>query len=185
MSSTRIATRYAKSLLDLAVELQVSDQVYSDMEYFAAVSGVRDFALMLKSPIIKADVKSRIFDEVFSGRFNDASMKFSRLILRKGREMYLADIAAAFIAQYKVKNNIATVLLTTAVPVSDGVVADISDRVKSTLLEGKEIDLITQVDEDIIGGFKIEIEDKLYDASVAHKLDRIKREMMRARMSRA
>lgn len=181
-SSSRIAFRYAKSLLDLASEQDNLDAVYDDMQYFEAVSKLRDFELMLKSPIIKTDVKGRIFAEAFANRFQDISMKFIQLILRKSREMHLPAIASSFIEQYNVKNNIATVKLTSAYPMSEATLAELTRQIQSTILQGKEIDLITSVDEKLIGGFRLEIDDLLYDASVSHKLDLLRKEMLHARI---
>jgi len=183
MASSRIASRYAKSLLDLATEQNNLDAVYSDMQYFDAVSKLRDFEMMLKSPIIKADVKSRIFSQAFADRFQDVSMKFIQLILRKGREMHLAAISSSFLEQYKIINQIATVKLTTASPLSSELLEKLTTRIKATILQGKEIDLIVHVDENLIGGFRLEIDDLLYDASVSYKLDRLRNEMINARVA--
>ena len=68
MSSYRIASRYAKSLIDLATEQGKLDKVVEDMTYFAEVSKLRDVAVLLKSPIIKADKKGKVLKAVFGGK---------------------------------------------------------------------------------------------------------------------
>ena len=61
MINTRLATRYAKSLLDLAVERNELEKVFADMEWLQAVcKGNRDFVVLLRSPVIKPDTKIKI-----------------------------------------------------------------------------------------------------------------------------
>ena len=61
MPNPRLATRYAKALLDLAVEKGQLEQVYADMQWIQAVcKSNRDFVNLLRSPIITADVKKKV-----------------------------------------------------------------------------------------------------------------------------
>jgi F-type H+-transporting ATPase subunit delta len=65
MSVKRIATRYAKSLLDLSVEQNKTERILEDIHAFSKAAEVRDFYLMMKSPIIKPDKKQSIFEAIF------------------------------------------------------------------------------------------------------------------------
>ncbi len=176
MSVARIASRYAKSLIELATERGELDKVREDIKYFNQVAEVKDFALLLKSPIIKADKKAKIFDSIFMGKVGELTKAFFDIIVKKGREPYLADIARAFVDQYKTQKRISSVTLTTAAPVSDGLVASI----KQKLIEGKQvhpnIELETKIDPALLGGYVLEFDNKLYDASVAHKLEILRKE---------
>lgn len=77
MSVNRIATRYAKSLLDLAVEQNVLEAVKSDIETFVKMVENRDLYLLLKSPIINATKKESVFEVLFGARFNKLTNAFS------------------------------------------------------------------------------------------------------------
>ena len=114
MSSHKISGRNAKSILDLAQDNNQLEAVYQDMLTFANVSENRDFALMLKSPVIKADTKIQIVRSLLSGKINALTQSFVELLINKGRESILAEICVAFIEQYKVKNKVRTAILTTA-----------------------------------------------------------------------
>lgn len=176
MSVARIATRYAKSLLQFADESKKLDKVYEDIISFRKVLENKDFSMMLKSPIIKSDKKESIFDAIFHGKFNEITEGFFKIIMRKGREYYLEDIAKEFVVQYKIHNHISTVKLITATPISDAVVKQITDKLLDSAHTDQKIEMTTAVDADLLGGFVLEFDDRLYDASLAHKLDKLKKE---------
>ena len=177
MSISRISERYAKSLIDLAAERNELEPVKRDIEYFLAALQSRDLILFLKSPIIQANKKLSVMQAVFGDKTGKTTMAFFDIIIRKGREMYLPDIARAFITQYKELNEISTVKITTAVPVSDTVLNEIKSKLADTNTPMDKLDIETQVNPDIMGGFIIEIGDKLYDASVQRTLDQLKKEL--------
>ncbi|GGH77024.1 F-type H+-transporting ATPase subunit delta [Filimonas zeae] len=176
MPNPRLAGRYAKSLVDLATEKGQLEVVYKDMQYLQAVcNSSREFVNLLRSPIIKADKKDAIISAVTKSNVSELTAAFSRLLVAKGRESELPEIAAAFIDQYNAINNIGRVKLTTAVPVSEELKNAIAARVKAD--QGlKNVDLETAVDESLIGGFTLEFNNRLVDASVLRDLNDIKKQ---------
>jgi len=171
MQNPRLASRYAKSILDLAVELKSVDAVLSDMQVIHKIcSKSYDFVVMLRSPVINSDKKLAIVNEVLKGQNISAlTTKFITLLMEKGREQNLPEIAEAFISQYNDMKNIRTVKLTTAAPMSEAVQQNIVSKV-SGFMPKDTIELKTAVDERLIGGFVLEVGDKLYDASVKKSL---------------
>lgn len=173
MPNPRLATRYAKALLDLAVEKGQLEQVYEDMQWVKAVcKSNRDFVNLLRSPIISADVKKKVLEAVTAGKLNELTTAFMRLLITKGRESNLPEISTAFIDAYKVEKNIHTVKLTTATPVTDATKEAILNQVKKSA-GFEKIELEEKVDADLIGGFVLQIGDKLVDASIAYDLKTI------------
>ena len=176
MQNPRLANRYAKSLVDLAVEKNQLEAVYADMKYMQAVcAGNRDFVSLLKSPIIKADKKANIINAVTEGKVSDITKLFNQLLVTKGRESELPEIVEAFIEQYNAIKGIHSVTLTTAVEVSDAVKTSIQNKVKAD--QGiANIELHTKVDESLIGGFVLEFNNNLVDASIARDLRDVKKQ---------
>jgi F-type H+-transporting ATPase subunit delta len=178
MLNPRLATRYAKSLLDLAIEKGQLNTVYKDMQYLQAVTqGNREFVVVLKSPVISPDKKEAILEAVTRGNISTITDLFMRLLLRKGREMNLPEIANAFIEQYKVNQEIFTVKLITAIPVSEEIKQQIIEKVKSQS-NMKNIELTTEVNEELIGGFVLQIGNTLVDASILYDLNAIKKQFL-------
>lgn len=179
MQNPRLASRYAKSLLDLAKEQNSLDATLNDLKYLDAVCrGSRDFENVLRSPIIKADKKQEILNAVLNDRLFPLTRAFVKLLVNKGREANLPEIAAAFIAQYKEMKNIKTVKLTTAAPINDTVKKAILNKVtaslNSSVVEMKEV-----VDVSLIGGFVLEMDDKLFDASIRRDLNDVRSQFMK------
>ena len=176
MLNPRVASRYAKSLLDLAIEKGQLEQVYADMNYLnQLVKGSRDFLNLLRSPVVKADVKTKAVNAVTAGKISELTTAFTTLMISKTRESVLPEVISAFIKQYKAYKNIHIVKLTTATPVSDQVKNHIVAKVKQ---EGnmENIELETIVNPSIIGGFVLQTGDKLIDASISYDLKEISRQ---------
>lgn len=178
MQNPRLAVRYAKSLLDLAQEQNKLDLVYDDMKLLDNIcKSNRDFANVLKSPIIKEGKKNQIIESVTAGRINSLTASFIKLLGSKGRESNLVEIISAFIEQYNVSKGIHRVKLTTAVPLSDEIKNDFISKIKSS--EGIEnIELETLVNENLVGGFVLEMEGKKADASIRRDLNDVQKQFM-------
>jgi len=170
MLNPRLAGRYAKSLIDLSLEKGKLEAVHADMQWLNdACKSSREFVALLKSPIIKGDKKINILEAVTAGKVSEIVAGFNRLLIKKGRESVLPEIAIAFISQYKVHNGINTVKLATASPISESTRNAIIEQVKRSVGYEK-IELEEKVNEDLIGGFVLQIGDKLIDASIAYDL---------------
>lgn len=175
-ASTRVGARYAKSLIDLAVERGNLQSVVGDIESLNEAMKNRDLYLMLKSPIINADKKQSIMKILFGERFDDVTMAFINITIAKNREDILPEIATDFLAEYKKMQGITTIKVTTATPLSTTSLDTLRSKLVDSSDTAKKVEIETAVDPDIIGGFVIEFGDKLYDASVAHKLETLKKE---------
>ncbi len=178
MNNPRLAGRYAKSLLDLAIEQNQLETVYADIKFLLSVTKTNpDFVTILKSPIIGTEKKEKIIESITNGRVSEMTALFIRLLMRKTRENNLPGIAKAFIEQYNKLKNIHPVKVTTAVVMSDQLKEEIITRIK-TNPELQNIELEAFVEEKLIGGFKLEMGDILVDATISHDLHDIKKQFL-------
>ena len=176
MQNPRLASRYAKSILDLAIEKGELEKVYEDMQFLdKVIKGTPEFSRMLDSPVIPSDKKDKVIGAITAGNISKMTDSFLRLLVNKSREINLQEIISSFITQYKQKKNIHIVTLTTASPLSDAIKNQIIDRVKDTS-DMKNIELKTIIDPAIIGGFVLQTGDKLVDASISYDLKEIARQ---------
>jgi len=178
MSVIKIASRYAKSLIDLANEAGKLETIYGDITGFKEAIGNRDLFLLIKSPIIKADKKQSIFKALFEGKADELTSAFFDIIIKKGREQYLPEIADQVIAQYKAIKGMTSATVITASEITPEQSAEIKKQLASMGAAGDSVALETKIDPSIIGGFILEIGDKLYDASVKSKLAGLKKEIL-------
>jgi F-type H+-transporting ATPase subunit delta len=173
MTNPRLAHRYAKSLLDLSKERGQLENVFNDMLFLQQViKSSRDLLIMLRSPVITSDKKIKVLEAITSGKVTDTTVLFAKLLISKGREGNLPEVINAFIKEYKELKNIHSVTLTTAVPVSDEVKNRFIEQIKRTTAI-QNIELETKVDEKIIGGFILQTDDQLVDASISYDLREI------------
>ena len=178
MRNPRLANRYAKSLMDIAVEQNAVEPIYNDMlglqKLFAEN---RELVTLMHSPIIPADKKQAVMNQIIGGKVNPITEKFIVLLTTKAREYFLPEIATTFISQYKTLNQINTVQLTTAheldAAAKESLIASITSQ-----FNGKKLDLITKVDESLIGGFVLESNNNLFDASIARDLKDIQKQFL-------
>jgi F-type H+-transporting ATPase subunit delta len=175
MKEIRVANRYAKALLELAIELNVLQQIKADAELVSTVCRQnRDFVLMLKSPVIKEKKKLSVVKEIFKDKLNQLFFQFLVIITRNRREDLIPEISNQFIVLYKKYKNILPANLSTSVEV------DNETRQKLINLLHKhtksEIELTEEVKKELIGGFILSFEDKQYDASIQRKIKNLKKE---------
>jgi F-type H+-transporting ATPase subunit delta len=178
MRNPRLAARYAKSLLDLANERNELERVYNDMLFLQSLCNQsREVVTLLRSPVITPDKKLAVLNALTKDRINESTKVFIRLLVNKAREESLPEIITAFIAQYKKQKDIHIIRLTTAMPASEELKNQIIGLVQSQT-KMKNIELKTEVREDIIGGFLLEIGDTLVDASISYDLKAIRSQFL-------
>ncbi|MCE3295322.1 MAG: synthase subunit delta [Crocinitomicaceae bacterium] len=172
MKATKSASRYAKALLELAIEQNKTEVVSRDMRRFTeAFRETREFQLFLDSPVINADKKNAILNEVFPG-FDMLTRSFIELLVRKGRENALGQIADSFDAQLKSHLGIIPVTLISAQALDEATKKTILSKLEKSL-NGK-LELEEKIDPSLIGGFIVKMGDTQIDASVSNKLKNLK-----------
>lgn len=177
MASSRIASRYSKSLLDLAKTGGQLDHVKNDMETVHTLcAGSKDLRNLLKNPIVKADQKKAALNKIFAD-CTETTRKFIDLLVDKRREAELAMVAEQFIDAYDHLKGIARATVISAVPLSDEMMTKLRSYIKG-MITADEIELTNEVDASIIGGLVVKHEDKLLDMSVAKELREIRKELI-------
>ncbi len=173
MADIRVASRYVKSLLGLAVDRGVVEEVHSDMILFTKTCREnRSFVAMLRSPVIRHENKRAILKKLFSGKVNDLTMAMIDIITRKNREPILPAIAAEFHNAYNVYKGIGKAHLTTTIA-PDKELLQIIETISKKLADKRTIEMNTTVDSDLIGGFVLNVGDRQIDASVRSKLKKL------------
>ena len=168
MRDIKVASRYAKSLIGIAIEKNSLEEVYNDMLSIDAVcTESHDLVVMLKSPIVKANKQEAILNEIFTS-INTVSKAFIRIIIAKKRAALLADIAKAFIEVYKVHKNIKTAYVTSAISLTSDQKTKIIALLNKT--DDATIDLQEIVNPAIIGGMILRVGDRQVDESIKRKL---------------
>ncbi|WP_162128621.1 ATP synthase F1 subunit delta [Flavobacterium phycosphaerae] len=174
MVMSRAAIRYAKAILETAISSGNTVKVNDDMlSIVATMTGSAELSEFLSSPIISSEMKMNAASEVFASAQGETKSLF-RLLQENKRFEILADVAKQFNAQFDEMNGVEVAKVTTAFPIT----ADLESKVlaKIATISDKKITIENMVDPSIIGGFILRIGDKQYNASVANRLQELKRE---------
>ena len=162
MSAYRVASRYAKSVFDLALETRLVDKVYHAMLLVEQVCNEnRPLVTLLKNPIIRYDYKLKVLTKIFQKHINELTLKFFNLICRKNRADILPDTSTVFVALYHEYKGIIRADVTSAVKLSAAIQKDFEGIVSSAT--GKTVELDTKVDESLIGGYILQVGDTMID----------------------
>ena len=178
MKDARVAIRYAKSLLSIAIKQNSIEEVKTDMALLASVCKKnRDFENLLKSPVVKSGMKNIVLNKIFDKKLSPISMKFIGLITDKKRESFLASIAESFIKLYNKEKNIVLAVVTTAVDITEDVNILVLSQLKK-IIGDANVEIEKHLDPTIIGGFILKVGDQEYNASASNKLHKLKREFV-------
>ena len=175
MSGSRAAVRYAKAILSFALEQKNEVQVNDDMLLIAnTIVDSKDLQLLLSSPVIKSVVKKDTIKEIFSSKVSSLTIGLVDLLIDNKRLSILEDVAKKYTILFDELKGIEVAKVTTAIPLTESLKKQVLSKVKE--ITGKEATIENNVNPDIIGGFILRIGDVQYDASVANKLQGLKRQ---------
>lgn len=178
MGQPKVAQRYAKALFDLAVETNQLEKVKDDIDTIRSVKD-EEMLMVFRSPVINEEKKVSIFEAIFNDKITELTSKFFKLVFRKGRMIALPEILASFDAQYRHYHHIQIIEITTAIPVNDEVLLYIREKMQNLpRFKDSKLEMKSKVDESVIGGFVLQSDDILYDASIRHDLMVIKKQFI-------
>ncbi|MCB0477340.1 MAG: ATP synthase F1 subunit delta [Crocinitomicaceae bacterium] len=170
MKGTKVASRFAKSLLELAIEQKSEDKVLKDMELVDELcEESKDFNNLLKNPIINASKKIAITDTIFKGKIEKISDNFINLIIKHNRELYLEEIAESYILQYKEYKGIIDVEVISAIKLDKKTMDSVMEKVKAKY--SGTFNIKETVNKDVIGGFILRVGHEQIDMSIARKIN--------------
>ncbi len=177
MNESKISVRYAKALFELGKEKELIDTVIKDIQLVDEVcKNIADFWLMVESPVVKTSQKRASMKQIFGDRINAITLNFLDLVVKNRREIYLKDISRNFLALCRKDQGILSATLTSASTLEEGSKENLSTLLSKSF--NSKIELEEVVDEEIIGGFVLRVEDQQLDASVSTQLNKIKRELL-------
>ena len=178
MNLSKISVRYSKALFLTSQEKNVLERVNDDMLLLHNTClDIEEFNKLLENPIVTSSIKRNIIESVFSGNLHEITLSFLYLILKNNREAFLEDITRVFLDLYRKKMGFVSVSLTTAISIDDDLKNRIIEMINTAYKA--DVEMTESVNKNILGGFKLQIEDKLLDASVSTSLNKLKRELLR------
>ncbi|MCF6168084.1 ATP synthase F1 subunit delta [Lutibacter sp.] len=175
MSGSRAAVRYAKAILSFALEQHKETEVNTDMLLIAnTIDESKELQLFLNNPIIKSELKKKALNKVFSTKITTLTSSLINLLIDNKRLSIIEDVAKKYTILFDSLKGIEVAKVTTAISLTDDLNRQVLNKVKE--ITGKQATIENVVNPDIIGGFILRIGDIQYDASIANKLEVLKRQ---------
>lgn len=175
MTNARAAGRYAKALLDLSIERNELDVVKEDLSVvLASIRESKEFRTLLASPVIKPFQKKKVLAAVFGPVLSKHTNLFLDLLVDHGRESITDQVISRFNEMYLKVKGVTRAKLTTSVALSDDMRVKFENIVAE--MTGNKVELEEIVDERIIGGFVLRVNDQMIDTSVTSQLHKLKQQ---------
>ncbi|MHB8580322.1 MAG: ATP synthase F1 subunit delta [Ignavibacteriaceae bacterium] len=182
MSEYKVSFRYATSLLNTAIEKNIVETVSKDVELIhSAIESSRQFQLALSNPVIKPNIKLSVLEEIFQGKIGDESMNFLKFLVEKKRENLLNSIAAIYLELRDEYLGIVNVNVRSAVKFTDEQISQLKNNLEKYL--NKKVRFDFSIDTSTIGGFIAQVGDTVFDASLVHQLELLKKQFLKGGVS--
>jgi F-type H+-transporting ATPase subunit delta len=176
MNDSRLASRYARALFLLVKDQNKVEAIKQDLVKLSAlITDSSEFKWILESPVIMSSEKARIVEKALSSVVEPVTLDFLKLLINHRREESLASICRMFMELYKADQGIMDATVESAVPVDVKFLEGLKKQLEAA--SHRKVDMKTETNEALIGGFVLTLEDQQLDASVQSKLKRIRQEL--------
>ncbi|HEX3886220.1 MAG TPA: F0F1 ATP synthase subunit delta [Phenylobacterium sp.] len=178
--ASNVGGRYARALFDLASDQKQVAAVEADLKSLkAALKESRDLRVLVGSPAFSAEAKGKGLAAIAAkAKFNATTQKFLGLLAANGRADILASVITGYEALSAKARGAVSAQVTTAVALSPAQSKGVAAALRQAL--GKDPEIETRIDPAILGGIKVQVGSRLFDASLKSKLDSLKFALKRA-----
>lgn len=179
MNDGLIPNRYAKALYKFAIEENASQEVYLQMKQLcASYEALPELKKTVDNPFLPVADREKVLLSASGAEKDGCLDKFILMVIKNNRESAMREMALSYGKIYRMANNIAQVNITTATELSDDKLSQIIEVVKPQL-EGKTIERTVSVDKDLIGGFTVQVDSMVLDASIKNELKKLRLKLLK------
>ncbi len=173
-----IAQVYSRALFEAAQEQDKLDVVRDQVGDFAdAIDTNRDLAVFFFSPYFSTEEKKEGLGRVLDGA-DETVRNFLELLVEKHRMPAIHRIRRAYDSLWEEENKLLPVEVTSAIELDQETVQNIGDKIGERT--GRKVQLESKVDPDILGGIVVRVGDRILDASIANRLESLRKQVARS-----
>lgn len=170
--SSKAARRYASALLGFAQETKKVEIVLKDIQFIQeTLKHSKELSVFLKSPVIKDHKKLNVLSDLFKKSISAESWKFFELLSEKSRLELLPAVTVAFIQAFNKYAGIIEIEVFSAYKPEESQLTEIRKSLEKST--SKKVNLTYKVDERLLGGMVIKLDDTVIDGSVKNKLQQL------------
>lgn len=175
MKDFRININYAKALFMLATDRGQADRVADDMRMIDSVTSEnRELSVVFGNPIVRYDKKVAVVHSLFDGKVCDETMAFLVFVVKKNRSVNLRGISEAYLDMWRDSRGIVLGDLVTHQETDDSAKEMVAKLIAD--YTGKQVELHSATDPNMLGGFKMEFDHNMYDARLRTKIRKLRKE---------
>ena len=169
---------YSRALFESAMEAGELDEIQQQLGTWAdALGGNKDLQTFFFSPRFSSTEKKEAIRKIIDGG-NERFLNFLELLAERHRLPATFRIRRSFDELWREEHKMLPVEVTSAVELDESLVRSIGDRIEERT--GRKIELTSRVDPDIIGGLVLRVGNRVLDASVQGRLQRLRKQITRA-----
>ncbi|MDR0814639.1 MAG: ATP synthase F1 subunit delta [Bacteroidales bacterium] len=178
MNTSIISTRYARALILVGIEQNCIEPLNDDITLLRRTLKENPmFGQVLNSPVIKPVQKHKVIDELLAKSVHPMTLSFLHVLIRKKRDIFLDDIARRFTELYEAHKGVKHAHITSSTELDTQVSGGLQKKLNE--LYHADVQLTSDVNAALIGGFILRVDDRQYDASLASGLKRMKKELIK------
>jgi len=161
---------YSEALFNFAKEENSVERVQNEFQFvMSCFETYPDFYEIFRTPRISVEQKKSVIDQVFENQISINMIHFLKILMDKRRGNAIIEIKRAFDKRVDDYHDIAKIVVESVVPLSKEQVEKLTKKI--AIETGKNIEVQTQINKDLIGGVVIRMEDQVIDGSVKYKLE--------------
>jgi F-type H+-transporting ATPase subunit delta len=169
------ARRYAEAAFEVALAADELDRWQADLRTTAAILGRQDVERVVDNPAMPVEKRLDIVRALLEDRVSAGLLRLVALLVERGRVRLLPRVSDEFTRLLNAERGIVTATVTSAVPLTPDEEAAV--RARAEALAGGDVELRTAVDPELLGGITLRIGDRLLDASIRGRLERLRAEL--------
>jgi F-type H+-transporting ATPase subunit delta len=173
---TTAGRRYAEALFDLARRDKAEDRYADDLDLIAAVVADPAVGQMLDNPAIPYDQRESVLEKALAGSVAPTTFNVARLLAQRGRVELIAAVAREYRRLLNRQRGVVEAVVTSALPLAPDEAQAVRDQV--VRMTGAKVELREELDESLIGGLTVQVGDRLLDASVRGRLERLRAQLV-------
>ncbi len=173
---TTTSREYAEALFELAVQADVTQETSEGVEtVISALMQMPEYRALLASPAISKEERLNALDTAFRGKIPDILLAILRMMVSRGHVSALSGMARDYEELARGYRGESMAVVTSAVPLKEAETVVLREKLEKKL--ARKITLQCQVNPDLIGGIRVEVDGRVIDGSIRNKLDEIKEVM--------
>ena len=173
---TTTSREYAEALFELAVQGGVTKETSEGLEtVISALLQTPAYKALLASPAITKEERLNALDSTFRGKIPDILLAILRMMVSRGHVSALSRMAEDYEELARGYRGESIAVVTSAVPLKEAETVALRAKLEKKL--GRKVTLQCQVNPDLIGGIRVEVDGRVIDGSIRNKLEEIKEVM--------